>query len=365
MLHWPEANVLLDPARRSATADTPAYKDAPSACGARPRADAAVARTGRTRRAPCAREPRRAHGPACRCATTPRHAATRRPAGARTATPSPARSRCSCGVSRTTATCRWSRRCGRPGPTSSWPPASCSRRGSCAARRDPRMRYCRDVPADERYNVLRCGSRRARGSRTATASTASRRPPPAACAARASSRPSPSAAAPRSRRRARAGLAVGDAARAPARHQPLFERTGGAARRRPVHPRRRPAGGTRGHRPPQRPRQALGWALLEGLLPLAGPSCSSADAPATSCCRSAWSRVPVFGAVSAPSSLAIDVARDFGITLAAFVREGRFRLRRGRAGGRRSGDHHLTIALRNHCVTLLVRRRRRRAAYAA
>ena len=27
MLHWPEANVLLDPARRSATADTPAYKD--------------------------------------------------------------------------------------------------------------------------------------------------------------------------------------------------------------------------------------------------------------------------------------------------------------------------------------------------
>ena len=29
MLHWPEANVLLDPARRSATADTPAYKDTP------------------------------------------------------------------------------------------------------------------------------------------------------------------------------------------------------------------------------------------------------------------------------------------------------------------------------------------------
>jgi formylmethanofuran dehydrogenase subunit D len=26
MLHWPEANVLLDPAHRSATAATPAYK---------------------------------------------------------------------------------------------------------------------------------------------------------------------------------------------------------------------------------------------------------------------------------------------------------------------------------------------------
>jgi FdhD protein len=74
----------------------------------------------------------------------------------------------------------------------------------------------------------------------------------------------------------------------------------------------------------------LGWALLERRLPLSEHvvlvSGRSSFEIMQKCLTAG---VPVVCAISAPSSLAVDVARDFGMTLVGFLRGGRFNVYAG------------------------------------
>lgn len=69
----------------------------------------------------------------------------------------------------------------------------------------------------------------------------------------------------------------------------------------------------------------LGWALGQGLLPLSDHLLAvSSRAGFEIVQKAALAGLPVVCAVSAPTSLAAEVAASFGITLVGFVREGRF-----------------------------------------
>ena len=74
----------------------------------------------------------------------------------------------------------------------------------------------------------------------------------------------------------------------------------------------------------------IGWALLENRIPLdrhiVMVSGRSSFEIAQKCLAA---RVPVLCSVSAPSSLAVDVAKEFGMTLVGFVRDGRFNVYAG------------------------------------
>ena len=74
----------------------------------------------------------------------------------------------------------------------------------------------------------------------------------------------------------------------------------------------------------------VGWALLEGRLPLADHvvlvSGRSSFEILQKCLTAG---VPIVCAISAPSSLAVDVARQFGITLVGFLRGGKFNVYTG------------------------------------
>ena len=86
--------------------------------------------------------------------------------------------------------------------------------------------------------------------------------------------------------------------------------------------------------------KVIGWACLEGRLPLHEHIVMvSGRASFELLQKSCAAGVPIFCAVSAPSSLAVDLAREFGITLVGFLRGRRFniyagsqRIRTGRPG---------------------------------
>jgi FdhD protein len=74
----------------------------------------------------------------------------------------------------------------------------------------------------------------------------------------------------------------------------------------------------------------VGWTLLEGRLPLSDHVVMVSGRSSFEILQKCLTAgVPVVCAISAPSSLAVDVAREFGMTLVGFLREGRFNVYAG------------------------------------
>nr|WP_143528350.1 formate dehydrogenase accessory sulfurtransferase FdhD [Rubrobacter xylanophilus]BBL80331.1 sulfurtransferase FdhD [Rubrobacter xylanophilus] len=74
----------------------------------------------------------------------------------------------------------------------------------------------------------------------------------------------------------------------------------------------------------------VGWALLEGRLPLSGHIVMVSGRSSFEIMQKCLvAGVPVVCAVSAPSSLAVEVARRFGMTLVGFLRDRRFNVYAG------------------------------------
>lgn len=68
----------------------------------------------------------------------------------------------------------------------------------------------------------------------------------------------------------------------------------------------------------------IGWALLEGTLPLSEYVLLVSGRTSFEIMqKSLMAGIPIVGAISAPSSLAVDLAREFDITLVGFLREER------------------------------------------
>ncbi|GAA1597868.1 hypothetical protein GCM10009804_62960 [Kribbella hippodromi] len=69
--------------------------------------------------------------------------------------------------------------------------------------------------------------------------------------------------------------------------------------------------------------KVIGWALLNGRVPARGLILIVSGRTSFELAQKAvMAGIPVLGAVSAPSSLAIDLAAESGLTLAGFIRNG-------------------------------------------
>ncbi|HEX2739887.1 MAG TPA: formate dehydrogenase accessory sulfurtransferase FdhD [Rubrobacter sp.] len=74
----------------------------------------------------------------------------------------------------------------------------------------------------------------------------------------------------------------------------------------------------------------VGWALLEGRLPISDHVVMVSGRSSFEILQKCLTAgVPIVCAISAPSSLAVDVAKEFGMTLVGFLREGRFNVYAG------------------------------------
>jgi FdhD protein len=82
--------------------------------------------------------------------------------------------------------------------------------------------------------------------------------------------------------------------------------------------------------------KVLGWALREGRLPLAGHVLLVSGRASFELTQKAWmAGLPMLAAVSAPSTLAVELAEESGMTLVGFLREPKMNVY--------SGAHRVTV----------------------